>query len=121
MQLNHIKYDQLLKFADGDIDFVKDMLTTFVNNTPENIENIRNFYKSSDWHKLSVELHKIKPTYKYLFVKSVENLLRSSEELCEQNPTGMELRSNLDAIEDITQKVIEEANYLLQHPTPPHS
>ena len=57
-----INLEYLKESAAGSMEFVKNMIKIFLNQTPEYLEEIKYFYDTKNWSKLQTVVHKMKPT-----------------------------------------------------------
>ena len=105
--------DYLMKFADGDQDFINEMLKTFVANTPDSVKNLKQLYLQKNWTQLSTELHKIKPTFRYLAVDIAEAKIKEAEHLCREDIRPEQIGKLLDDILKISEEVIDEVRSTL--------
>lgn len=105
--------DQLMKFADGDIGFIQDMLNAFITNTPESLKIIERLFEEKNWVQLATELHKIKPTFRYLSVNVAEEKVKTAEHLCKDDIRPAEIEKLIDEIFMISRAVLEEASHAL--------
>lgn len=72
-----LKYLRMI--SDGDLDFMKDLLRTFVKTTPEALDELREALASKDWTKMGRVMHKVKPSYLLIDVPEVSELVKSLE------------------------------------------
>ena len=99
-----LKY--LRTISDDDVDFMKDLLMTFVKTTPEALEELKETLKNEDWYKMGRVMHKVKPSYLLLDVKEVSELVLSLE----QNAKNAK---NLDKIPGQVSQLLESSEDLL--------
>jgi len=52
----------LKTIMNGNVEFIHDIVETFLNSMPQSLEEIRSLTKAEDWEKVSRAIHKIKPS-----------------------------------------------------------
>ena len=77
------KYDlkQLKKLADGDDDFVKEMIELFVENAPINLDEIKASLDNKDYNSIGYLAHKIKPSLDLMGLSNLKKDIIKLEEL----------------------------------------
>jgi len=68
----------------NDTDAVNEMIWVFLEFTPDNLEELNNAYKASDYTRLVQSAHKIKYSIISYGIKSLENDIKTLEELARQ-------------------------------------
>lgn len=70
----------LNKISGGDKEFIKEMISTFMEMTPEFVVNAQNHFSNKDYQALSREAHKYIPGVSFLGIKDLEKDLAFLEE-----------------------------------------
>lgn len=68
---SELNLDYLNEFADGDKNFVREMIDLFVKNAPEFVDNIKSGFETNDWEKLRYNAHKFSPQLAFFGLKSI--------------------------------------------------
>ncbi|MBE2279842.1 MAG: PAS domain S-box protein [Ignavibacteriaceae bacterium] len=95
-----VDLDNLMEFAGGDKDFIKEMIDNYLVNLPAATDEIEKSYNENRIEDLRAQLHKLKPTLSYIgsshlftAVERIEKDLKKSE--------------NLDKINDVMPVIIQ--------------
>lgn len=105
---------ELIRMADGNQQFVNDMLVTFIENTENTVHLFKQFLKEQNWKQIGETAHKIIPAYKHLQVNSVvEMLLELKDITLEKNDHKRVLeltKSIINVMEDLLNSLRKEVN-----------
>lgn len=63
----------LREISDGDQEFINDMIETFLEETPNDIESMKTQLAASDWVELSKVAHKMKSSIKMFGFETLKN------------------------------------------------
>jgi HPt (histidine-containing phosphotransfer) domain-containing protein len=72
--------DYLNSISGGDQDFVKDMIITFIENVPEELNKIRNLIASKNWPKVGEDAHKFASSLLFLGLDNLKLIATRIEE-----------------------------------------
>jgi HPt (histidine-containing phosphotransfer) domain-containing protein len=72
--LNYLK-----SISGGDEDFIKDMIQTFVNSVPEELNKISSGIKQLNWKKVGEDAHKFGSNLMYLELEELKKIVLSIE------------------------------------------
>ncbi len=100
-KLTNLNY--LNELAEGDTDFVKDMIETFIENTPELIDQMKSELSNSEYLAVGQTAHKIKPTITFMGISSLEELIREIEHKGKNS-------EDIDSIPSLVQKLENTCN-----------
>jgi HPt (histidine-containing phosphotransfer) domain-containing protein len=115
-QFKYLNIQKIQNFAENDKSFIKDMLNSFINNTPEYINSIKSAFENKEWEELAKAIHKIKPTFQYLSIEPIKLPLEQAEKFAKDDPQNQKLPSVLEEVYLMTLKSIEEAKvFFNQH------
>ncbi len=92
-----INLDYLNQLSEGDHEFSASMISYFIDNTPETLESLEEYYSKKDWKALRNAAHKFKPQLTFMGIHSI---LEDVEKI-EQSAYKEE---NLDQVPDLIQK-----------------
>lgn len=110
---SQIDLTYLKDMSDGDESFINMMLETFLTNVPEVLENIEAYHKEEKWVALAEELHKLKPTLKYLGVNSLNEIMPDTEANCKALQNFDQIGQGIAQITEVTKNVLDEARTLV--------
>lgn len=105
----HIDLTYLNTMSDGDQEFIRSMLESFIRNVPQHLTNIRLYLEQKEWDALAGEVHKLKPTLKYLGVNSMNALILETEVSCKERKNLDQVEKGIADIITIAEHVINEA------------
>ena len=92
-----INLDYLNQLSEGDDEFSASMISYFIDNTPDTLESLEEFYNKKDWKALRNAAHKFKPQLTFMGIHSIL-------ETVEQIEQSAYKEENLDQIPGLTQK-----------------
>ncbi|MCW3070278.1 MAG: histidine kinase [Bacteroidetes bacterium] len=104
----HIDLEYLKQIANGSDEFILQMITVFTEEIPGEVENLQNHLKNKDWNALRATAHKMKPSYSFMGVKELEDIVHSVEEYSGNESHLEELPGMVSNIYSITNEVISE-------------
>lgn len=103
----------LRTMSDDDEDFIKSMITSFINNVPVILNNIQDYHQQESWEALAKEIHKLKPTLKYLGVQKLNDVIILTETNCKAQQNFQQISNGVDEIVGVAEDVITEARGLM--------
>lgn len=92
----------------GDEDIVLDTTKTFLENAPDALEKIRQFYASHDWDNLYKQAHKIKPNLQYMGMDRARDLILEIEQQAKSQSISDDLGDKIDEFTSICSQGLEE-------------
>ena len=76
-----INLSYLQEITGGEPAMMREMLDLFIQDIPEQLDNVRNFYDEGNFASVGTEAHKLKPTLQYIgcmdmyeYIKKIEYL-----------------------------------------------
>jgi len=87
--MKHTDLTYLKELANGSNQFMNEMITLFITQTPEALSNIEKYHQNKDWKSLRTVVHKMKPSVSFVGLKEIENDVHIIEESA-ANETGLE-------------------------------
>ncbi len=100
--------------ADGDAEFVKSMIDTFLTNVPPILENIIKLKEAETWPELAGEIHKLSPTLKYLGVTTLNEIMVLTEGNCKSGENLDQIGDGVSQILEVSNKVLKEAKDIVK-------
>ena len=101
---------RLHEMANGNLDFVPNMLKLFLNLTPKYIELINESSKKNDLETIKKTAHKIKPTITNLGIISLKEDILILETWDEQNHSIEEFKNTINKVCSVINQVIDAIN-----------
>ncbi|HEX8517446.1 MAG TPA: Hpt domain-containing protein [Bacteroidia bacterium] len=102
----HIDLDYLKQISNGSNEFIFQMITVFTEEIPGEIENLEKHLANKDWKALRATAHKMKPSYSFMGVKQLEEMVNSIEEFSEAKQDV--LPGLVQQVRSITDEVVLE-------------
>jgi CheY-like chemotaxis protein/HPt (histidine-containing phosphotransfer) domain-containing protein len=103
-----INLDYLNEFAQGDKDFIIDMINIFLENAPQFLENLEKGYVENDWEKLRYNAHKFSPQLAFFGLNSIIIDVDKIEEYAVK-------KLQIDNFNQTISKVIVNCNKAIEH------
>lgn len=104
----YIDMSYLEEVSIGDSSFIMDIAELFINQTCTDIEKVRRLMVAQSWGEMALAVHKVKPTFKLLGIKSAEKNLEKLQSYAKQSINLDQLPLLLQEVEDIYQLAITE-------------
>jgi HPt (histidine-containing phosphotransfer) domain-containing protein len=112
MNYKFIDLSYLKRISSGDIEFMQEMIQTFINDTPEMLRIIEVEFKRGNLANVNKMAHKMKPSMVFMGIVSGKDLLVTLEELSNQNEQA-ELKDNLEMLKQVSRKAIMELKHAI--------
>jgi PAS domain S-box-containing protein len=97
----------LKQMSDNDINFITDMVKSFMSQSPKEIENIWIHYAKNETDEIANLIHKIKPSITFMGIHALKDLVLEIEENAKQKKLDL-LKDQLKTFENICKAAIEE-------------
>ncbi len=98
---NHRKHTDLtylLKLANGSDEFIAQMLSLFIEQTPDALGKMEKYLQEHDWELLSKVAHKMKPSIMFVGIKELEQDVKAIEDYASE-------KANLDKLPEMVSHV----------------
>jgi len=79
-----INLNYLKQIADGNDEFIIEMIEMFLNKTPEALAEMKTSYQEKNWDSLRQIAHRIKPSFAYIGLPGTQKTLAEIEKLSEE-------------------------------------
>lgn len=99
----YVNLDYLKSLAKGNMKFIEDVISLFLVQTPVAIDNMKSHLNSKTWQLLLAEAHKLKPSFRFMGIKELEEVVHSIEE-------SVEKQENLDLLHGMISKIEMRCN-----------
>ena len=80
----HIDLTYLKGLSNGSNEFVNQMITIFMEQTPEMIANMEKHLADKNWQALRGTVHKMKPSISFIGIKELEGVVKEIEDTPDQ-------------------------------------
>lgn len=80
----YIDLTYLKQLSNGSNEFIEQMITIFMAQTPEALDNMERFLKEKDWVALRGVAHKMKPSFSFMGIKELQTDILLVEESAEK-------------------------------------
>ncbi len=108
----NIDLQYLYDFSNGDSAFVRDMVTTFLVDTPSAFKNLHVAYADKNWEMISHTAHRLKPNYMMLGMKEQQETAFQLEQKTKQNQfeeqVVLQLINDLEKATEIAYPVLKK-------------
>jgi PAS domain S-box-containing protein len=100
--------EYLRQLSNGSKEFIVQMISIFQEQTPQAIQTLEQSLVKQDWIALRATAHKMKPSFGFMGIKSLKELIVNLEEEAEKgaNPEGM--REKIATIREVCNQAIVE-------------
>jgi HPt (histidine-containing phosphotransfer) domain-containing protein len=98
----------LNEISGGDKAFILDMIQTFVNNAPEEIEELKKLASESQWNILGEKAHKFAPSLQFLGISVLKPVINQIEELSFANKHVETIMALVEKLESHCYLVLQE-------------
>ena len=99
----HIDLTYLKELSNGSKEFINEMISVFMEQTPVEIENLEKYLEAKDWKSLRAIAHKMKPSFSFMGIKELDVLIKLIEEYAANE-------TNLDQLPEMISKIKNSSN-----------
>lgn len=110
-QMNEGRYTDLTylkKLSKGDDDFVKQMISIFISQTPTAIQKMEADLSNKDWGSLRAVAHKMKPSFSFVGVTSLQEKIESIEDNASQGTNANLIADLIAEVKEVSLKAVAE-------------
>ena len=111
----HIDLSYLRQLSNGDNKFIKEMLSLFVDQTPDMLDRMTKYLELKDWKSLSSLAHKMKPSIMFVGLKEIEADLRMVEDYAGEVKHTEEISPMLSRIKNVCTAAVDEIKEEKEH------
>jgi HPt (histidine-containing phosphotransfer) domain-containing protein len=108
-----IDLDYIYTISDGDRDFIREILETFVKITPESIDAINESLEQKQWKEVARVAHKIKPSILLLGVDELTKLIKEIEQMAKNQEELDQLTTKISLLNQYSLDVLADIDELL--------
>ncbi len=103
-----IDLEYLKELSEGDDDFTISMLSYFIENTPDVLRGMKQFYSEENWKSLRNVAHKFKPQLTFMGIKSIFEDVETIEQNAAHETNTETIPSLVEKVEKVCHKAMEE-------------
>lgn len=96
------------ELAGGDQDFINSMVETFLEHTPQQLEEMKQARKSGDLATLGAIAHKIKPNIQLFGIDKINDAIRELEQMGKNGEDSPAMDERLEAVDKELQIAFEQ-------------
>ncbi len=111
----HIDLTYLKQLSNGDTKFINEMLSLFIDQTPDMLANMSKYLQAADWKSLSSAAHKMKPSIMFVGLKEIEATVRLVENYASEQVNTEQIPSMLNKIDTVCKEAIVELKAEKEH------
>ncbi len=103
------------KISDNDKSFMKDMIETFIKNTPSDIVQLKEQAAQKNWKEVALLAHKIKPAIKFMGIQSAIHGILKIEDNSKQEKETDKIQPMVEKLENDCNSSIAELEQILEN------
>mgnify|MGYP001601117717 CR=1 FL=1 len=97
----HTDLTYLIQLSNGSNEFIVQMISIFMVQTPEAIDQMYKYLQNNDWKLLRGIIHKMKPSFSFMGIKELETIAVSAEKYCETETHLEEVPNLIHRIKEV--------------------
>ncbi len=101
-----INLDYLRRITGNDPELMVDLINTFIQQVPQEIEKMKTALREKDWAALHLAVHKSKPNFNYVGVQSIQGSLDRFEQDVQQQINKSSFQKQIRNLEEFTKRTI---------------
>ncbi len=105
--------DSLNEIAEGDRDFMKEIIELFITGIPDSVAKMNKAYRDKDYTVLSGEAHKIKPSIDTMGIVLIHDEIRTIEREAAKGELA-NVQPALEKVTTVLQQVVDQLKGELQ-------
>jgi len=111
----HIDLSYLQKLANGSNEFIQQMITLFIEQTPEAVGKLEKHLAEHDWGSLGKVAHKMKPSVMFVGIKEIEKEVKLIEDYATSETHTEELPGMIAHVKTVCNEAISELKAEIEH------
>ncbi|MEP2771801.1 MAG: ATP-binding protein [Fulvivirga sp.] len=112
-QLTDLTY--LKNVCNGDKVFIREMVETFISNTPSAINEMQKWANKAEWLKIGQTAHRIKPSIAFMGLESLKPTIKKLEAYGKENTNTDQIPALINALSEKCKIAIRELNGQLEN------
>lgn len=113
--MEHVDLSYLLKIAGGNRQFVNAVVSSFIEITPQYIQDVRRQFETRNWPGLQASAHRFKSAIKYLGMNEMTRIIETIEENATETADQRRLLELIAAINAKYEAALDELKSLLNN------
>jgi HPt (histidine-containing phosphotransfer) domain-containing protein len=98
----------LSSLANGSTEFIQQMISVFMEQTPKALDTIDKSMENKDWGSLAAVAHKIKPSFAFMGIKELESVICDIEDSARKQENLDTLPANIQKVKDTCAVAMKE-------------
>ncbi|MCG8385053.1 MAG: ATP-binding protein [Cytophagales bacterium] len=104
----------LKNVSNGDKVFMKEMVETFIKNTPIAINEMQKWMNEAEWEQIGKVAHKIKPSITFMGIDRLKPLIKNIEDYGKENYNTDHIPNLIETFSTECQKAIDELKIMIE-------
>ena len=104
----HIDLSYLKALSNGSNEFINEMISVFMEQTPMELANLEKYLEAEEWKSLRAIAHKMKPSFSFMGIKELDLLIKLIEEYAANETNLVLLPEMVEKTKTISLEAIEE-------------
>ena len=104
----HIDLSYLKQLSNGSNEFIAQMISIFLTQTPQALNSIEAHLQNEEWKPIKAHIHKMKPSFAFMGIKELENIAPLAEKYCETETHLDELPKLISQIRAVCELAMRE-------------
>jgi len=100
----------LKQLSKGDNGFIREMISVFIEQTPESIRNLETNLDNKNWVMLRAVAHKMKPSFSFVGLQELIDVIKKIEDYAETETNLGELPLLIKRVKEVCGEAISELN-----------
>lgn len=105
---SYINLDYLHEVADGDQEFMQDMMQEYLDKIPAYIDDLVNAGKAHNMEQVVFCAHKLKSSFQLMGVKQLATIAQQIEQYCKENSHQDEISGMIEQIPPVFEQAVAE-------------
>jgi PAS domain S-box-containing protein len=98
----------LRQLANGSDEFIQNMISLFLQQTPEAVDKMESSMKQGDWKSVRAAAHKMKPSFAFMGIKQLKETLEKTEEYATEEKELDKIPGLISEIKEVCGKAVLE-------------
>ncbi|MES2138836.1 MAG: Hpt domain-containing protein [Bacteroidota bacterium] len=103
-----IDLSYLKELSKGSNEFICEMISVFMAQIPEELDEIDTYCNAKDWHSLHRVAHKMKPSFSFMGIKELENVICLIDEYSATETNLDRLPDLISTLKNVCSKALQE-------------
>lgn len=103
-----INLNYLKNITDNDTALMIDLINTFIDTMPDQIQEMKTLAANKDWASLYKTVHRAKPGFRYMGIKKLDTLISQLEENVQAGTQQETYEADIRQMEAITRQAVQE-------------